>query len=266
MHHPIASKRLARGAANTGQAPMPQAAPPVENRRNYYRLLQVQPDAAPDVIKASYRTLMQKLRFHPDLGGDEARARLINQAFAVLSDPARRALYDADRRTAQMSMGATARGRARRVESRGAGAGPAFESLPCPLCRTVNDRPVGLAGACRCHACDSPLRPVEANPLTEPGTRAVPRLNRRLRVEYRAASGPTIGHGWLEDFSSQGMRISTPRRLTPGLLLRVECELLCAVARVMRTRPHGARDYAVGMAFVTVEFANRQGGLVTARA
>jgi len=241
----------------------------VENRRNYYRLLQVQPDAAPDVIKASYRTLMQKLRFHPDLGGDEVRARLINEAYAVLSDPERRTRYDAGRKAAQTGLGAAARCRPRPVDPRAAGTGraaPAFESLRCALCHAVNDLPVNLAGACRCHACDSPLRPVEGNPLAEPGTRSVPRLTRRIEVEYRAAEGPAAGRGWLEDFSSQGMRITTARRLAPGLLLRAECELLCAVARVMRTRPHGAREHAVGMAFVTVEFARQQGGLVTARA
>ena len=241
----------------------------MENRRNYYRLLQVQPDAAPDVIKASYRTLMQKLRFHPDLGGDELRARLINEAYAVLSDPERRARYDALRHAEQMGAGGTARCRPRAVDPRAARSGraaPVFESLPCPLCGTVNDRPVGLAGACRCHACDSPLRPVETDPLAEPGTRSVPRLTRRIPVDYRAAEGPAAGDGWLEDFSSQGMRITTPRRLAPGLLLRAECELLCAVARVMRVRPRGARGYAVGLAFVTVEFQHRQGGLVTARA
>ena len=43
----------------------------------------------------AYRTLMQKLRLHPDLGGDGATATPINEAYAVLSDPARRAEYDA---------------------------------------------------------------------------------------------------------------------------------------------------------------------------
>ena len=40
----------------------------MENRRNYYRILQVQPDAPVEVIKASYRALMRELRLHPDLG------------------------------------------------------------------------------------------------------------------------------------------------------------------------------------------------------
>ena len=59
----------------------------MRNRRNYYRMLHVQPDAPLDVIKASYRALMMKMRFHPDLGGDHETAALINAAFALLSDP-----------------------------------------------------------------------------------------------------------------------------------------------------------------------------------
>ena len=58
----------------------------MKNRRNYYRVLQVQPDAPAEVIKASYRTLMQKLKHHPDLGGDQWNASIINQAYSVLSD------------------------------------------------------------------------------------------------------------------------------------------------------------------------------------
>jgi DnaJ-class molecular chaperone len=50
------------------------------NRRNYYRILHVQPDAPTEVIKSSYRTLMQRLKMHPDLGGDHSEAALINEA------------------------------------------------------------------------------------------------------------------------------------------------------------------------------------------
>src|SRR5665213_1240253 len=39
------------------------------NRRNYYRILHVQPEAPSQVITASYRTLMSKLRLHPDFRG-----------------------------------------------------------------------------------------------------------------------------------------------------------------------------------------------------
>src|ERR1700689_2715695 len=69
------------------------------NRRNYYRILHVQPEAPGPIIPASYRAMMSKLRLHPDLGGDTAGAALINEAYAVLSDPAKRASYDQKLRT-----------------------------------------------------------------------------------------------------------------------------------------------------------------------
>lgn len=66
----------------------------MENAPNYYRLLHVHPDAPEPVIKASYRAMMQKMRLHPDLGGDEGLAQQLNEAVAVLCDPERRAAYD----------------------------------------------------------------------------------------------------------------------------------------------------------------------------
>ncbi len=68
----------------------------MENRRNFYRILRVQPDAAFDVIQQSYRSLMQKLRLHPDLGGEEYNARIINQAYNILRNPKLRATYDTE--------------------------------------------------------------------------------------------------------------------------------------------------------------------------
>ena len=65
------------------------------NQRNLYRVLFVQPDAPTAIIQASYRTLMQKLRAHPDLGGDAWDAAVINRAFEILADPRRRRAYDA---------------------------------------------------------------------------------------------------------------------------------------------------------------------------
>lgn len=64
------------------------------NRRNYYRILRVQPDASEAVIRSNYRTLLQKLKLHPDLGGDDWNASLINRAYDTLRNPARRKQYD----------------------------------------------------------------------------------------------------------------------------------------------------------------------------
>ena len=78
------------------------------NHRNYYRLLHVQQDAPPEVLRASYRTLMQTLKNHPDLGGDEWKATLINEAHAVLSVAAAREQYDRERMGFQRGCGQTA--------------------------------------------------------------------------------------------------------------------------------------------------------------
>lgn len=66
----------------------------MQNKRNYYRVLHLQPDAPQAMIKTAYRTIMQKLKAHPDLGGDEWNASLINEAYETLSNTVKRKAYD----------------------------------------------------------------------------------------------------------------------------------------------------------------------------
>lgn len=62
----------------------------------YYDLLNVSREAGPDGVRAAYRSLAQ--RYHPDkLQGSADASRVmaaLNEAYAVLSDPQRRAHYD----------------------------------------------------------------------------------------------------------------------------------------------------------------------------
>jgi len=60
-----------------------------------YQVLQVAPDAEPEVIRAAYRALAQK--HHPDAGGSHDRMAQLNHAWAVLSDPQSRRNYDRGR-------------------------------------------------------------------------------------------------------------------------------------------------------------------------
>jgi curved DNA-binding protein CbpA len=60
---------------------------------NFYKVLQVDPEAEPEVIRAAYVSLAKK--YHPDMGlGAAHRMVKINEAWDVLGDPARRAAYD----------------------------------------------------------------------------------------------------------------------------------------------------------------------------
>jgi curved DNA-binding protein CbpA len=64
---------------------------------DYYEFLQISPSAEPETIHRVYRYLAS--RFHPDnrQTGDAERFFLLKQAYDVLSDPVRRAEYDAGR-------------------------------------------------------------------------------------------------------------------------------------------------------------------------
>ncbi len=68
--------------------------------RDLYAMLGVAPTATPAEIRQAYRRLVRQ--YHPDRhpGDPAAHARMveINAAYAVLSDPDRRAAYDAARR------------------------------------------------------------------------------------------------------------------------------------------------------------------------
>lgn len=82
----------------TYQAPPPGSEPP-RAQNTLYDLLEVTPNASPEVIKAAYRQLA--LKYHPDKQPDararqqaEERMKQINAAYDILSDPARRAEYD----------------------------------------------------------------------------------------------------------------------------------------------------------------------------
>jgi len=62
---------------------------------DYYEILQVSPSADPEVIQTVYRRLARK--YHPDINGGLASAekmKLLNEAYAVLSDPVRRKKYN----------------------------------------------------------------------------------------------------------------------------------------------------------------------------
>lgn len=74
------------------------------NLPDYYEFLQISPNAEFDTIHRVYRFLA--LRFHPDNPEtcDPAKFHLLQQAYEVLSDEARRAEYDAARGLAGTSL------------------------------------------------------------------------------------------------------------------------------------------------------------------
>lgn len=72
-------------------------------RRDPYRILQVQFDADADVVRAAYRVLARKV--HPDTTtplneAEERRMTDLNWAYAIVRDPVKRQQWESERRRA----------------------------------------------------------------------------------------------------------------------------------------------------------------------
>jgi DnaJ-class molecular chaperone len=73
------------------------AGPSVDGRPDFWAVLGLAPGADPEALKRAFRG--QARRWHPDLNGNdpvaEERFKLVNEAYAVLSDPRRRQAWEA---------------------------------------------------------------------------------------------------------------------------------------------------------------------------
>ncbi len=243
----------------------------MKNRRNYYRILHVQPDAPDAIIKSSYRTLMQKLKAHPDLGGDDWNAALINEAFSVVMDPARRAGYDAELsfQARQRTMGSETEVEPPRPSPPPAQAYGAPPAKSCSFCQAPQ-LPIAHYGPDdACPGCRSPLTPALRIELAGSCQRAVSRIAREGAVRIFTHWPQTDPYpGLIIDLSPNGSRIASPLPLPAGTVVKVEGDLLSAVARVVSCleKAHGVGTaFHLGTEFITLAFAQMRGTFVSAR-
>lgn len=236
----------------------------MENRRNYYRILHVQPDAPTEIIRMSYLTLMQRLSMHPDLGGDHATATLINEAFAVLMDPERRAGYDRELALGHALPGyrsSDARTRRPHQAHRSTGSGCSF--CGAPHAASDASRP----DAC-CGACGSPLCRASEQDRSAPVRRAVARLPRTMALTFRLSWPQAPYTGVTHDLSTHGMRFRTSVDLVPNERIQLECPFCAAVAVVRHCKPTGDElaPWDVGVEFLTLRFTGSRGTLLSKEA
>jgi len=238
------------------------------NRRNYYRILQIQPEAPPEVVKASWRALMHGARMHPDLGGDTQAAALINEAYAVLGDPVRRRAYDRmldltrTRSNARGPRSATdPRPATRRVDPTGW-----RTERCCPLCRAP--LPPALRAEARCSRCDAPLSTPPA-----PGGTERELLGRRTAIRRARSDAAALVADWrgagidarLVDLSVGGASLVSSFQVTPGHAVRVITPSIDGVARVVACHRSGSY-WRVRVQWLTVRPLESRGVYVRATA
>ncbi len=246
------------------------------NRRNYYRLLHVQSDAPLEVIKASYRTLMRSLKKHPDLGGDQWDAALINEAYAVLSTPERRETYDRDHTILKESVGRTLCVPSKPVEEPAKlGSTLLTQQVTlepvrpriCAFCKTENSRNHQRADEV-CRGCGGPLTRLIDVAAGHSNRRTARRIEHETDIHYRAdSSRPRTTSGQMVDLSPTGLRFLSRRRLTPGHVIKIDSATLSAVARVTRSSAADATGlFTTGVRFLTLALGCPRGTFVSEHA
>ena len=236
--------------------------------RNYYEVLHVSRDAPPEIIRGSYRTLMQRLKKHPDLGGDAGTAALINEAYAALSDPMRRAEYDA----LLDVMSHVARGMAEDFAEPGpvpAGARVPDLTRECIFCETPHGYGAVIEIETICEICGSPLSAAESPRMESAGQRAVERIDKRRQITFYTRWPQAEGFaGHTEDISLNGLRFVTKQELAEGQRIKIVSEVVESVAHVTHCfyERHGWTTWCIaGVSFVTLRFVRSVGGFVSDR-
>ena len=226
----------------------------MKNRRNYYRILQVQPDAPFEVIRASYRTLMRELKQHPDLGGSTSHASFLNEAYETLSDPDRRATYDK----------AMATHYARRADAPDR---PPSPTVFCPVCKKpLARRP--QAGE-SCPTCRTPLRSQRSVDLDQACKRSLPRMKSDDRICYYPTWPGKAQQGRMVDISPIGMRFLCGENLPPKTVVKISSRLFEASGAVTNVREEivaGRKLFAVGICFLAISFVESRGTFLSTSA
>jgi curved DNA-binding protein CbpA len=225
------------------------------NRRNYYRVLHVQPEAPAEIVTASYRTLMSKLRQHPDLGGDPDAALIINEAYAQLKDPEKRRAYDL-------------RLRALRTPARSYERGSAQPGAlgACAFCGTALPGTLGPEERCSC--CGSPLAPIAAVSRERPelfGRRRAPRTAKSDEITVYPAWKSPARSGRLHDLSMTGASILVDTPLQAGQVIRIASPSFDMLAVVLACR-RIPRLYVVHTRLLSVIFTRSRGVFVSTQA
>ena len=240
---------------------------------DYYELLHVRPDAPAALIKACYRTLMQKLKLHPDLGGDVAIARQINEAYAVLSDPESRARYDAVRLSRGTESAVQSTTQATRSSHRPTANRVMWDAranlnqqkcLFCSFSHPYSSEPPANA-LCKC--CGCPLAPVSEREALDRERRALNRLEIERHISYRTLSTESMTPALTSDLSLTGLKFESTADLIIDQLVQISSPFCQALARIAHASEIGGvvspstRRY--GVEYLTLYFPTTSGALLS---
>ena len=227
----------------------------MNNRRNYYRILQVQPDAPFEIIRASYRTLMRELKQHPDLGGELWSAEILNEAYETLNDSTRRTEYDRKLFEKYVKKPCPERNAEKK----------SVISVYCPFCKRPIARKAKPDEYCR--TCRCPLYTCSKDGIPEGDYhRSVERFKKHGKLKYYSSWPQKGKEAEMLDISPKGIRFISNEKLRIGVNIKLSSPLLRAIAKVkdiQKKEFNNKSRYTVGVEFLSVTFAKTKGSFIS---
>ena len=229
----------------------------MKNRKSYYQILHVQPDAPSEVIRSSYRTMMQQLKMHPDLGGNHEDAALVNEAYKVLMNSTARAEYDASlERIVNKIVPESKDGLSENFDYTKPQNYTIDITKYCPFCHSTHNLGKTVEPASMCTVCDSPLFPAIKHVFEDGDQRIIQRIDKQWPVTfYTHWPQNKIYTGQTQDVSLNGMQMICDINLENGLIIKANANFLDAVARVVNNREDYTGEnklWRVGLEFLTL--------------
>ncbi|UJP04988.1 MAG: J domain-containing protein [Nitrosomonas sp.] len=237
------------------------------NRRNYYRVLQVQPDAPDAAITASYRILKKDQR---------QDGLLLDEAYRVLSSPAKRKSYDvlfacaATRVTQKKQQSATdctdvAISTQRAVTTRAVDKYQVIHLKYCLFCNTSYVPKTGLYQHETCLECASPLHEI-AHENFDSSRRMLKRIPINSGFMFYLFWPDKPYQGVIQDISPVGIRFAfADTMLTAKDIIKIDASNFQAVAEITYTH-YGESGVSAGTRFITVKFNQQRGNFISAHA
>ncbi len=240
----------------------------MKNRRNYYQTLHVQADAPKEVIRSSYRTMMQKLKMHPDLGGCHEDAAVVNEAYNVLMNDTARAEYDTTLNTKPKTEQRTEKTKQTKAPTKPIRKNTyADNKQQCSLCNSQHNMGNNIGPDDVCPKCESPVFPAKKQTVEICGKRTIQRMNKEWSVRFYSLwpnSEPHIGK--TRNVSLNGMQLITTESLDINQLIKITSSELDAVANIVN-RQLGSNEKSVewsyGLEFLTLRFHQAHGTFIS---
>jgi len=214
---------------------------------NYYKILQVDPIADQAVIKSAYRTLMLRLKKHPDHGGGKNDAQKINEAYKILKDPSNRRQYD--------------KNNYHNLNARNDNS-PRYYYVRCYFCSSINRIDLKKSSlqpkAITCGKCHSPFF---TDTLDMHKMRNHKRKGKRYKCTFKMTIQLEFGgerfQGKCIDLSNNGMRFLSDLKMSTGQIVKISFshdKKFIAIAKILRTKKNSTTSFDYAVSYIEAKY------------